>query len=178
MSRTNQSKSSCFRVSVTSGTPDRNPGSQAKYFRRRVFPVADFSRQPRIFSKVYKRKNALARLGLVHWFCSPHFLPCETRSHDASLLEPTLGGWRSPERLPLRIVQLPLYRLPVRIGAQVISGVELDSVAVGVSKVEKESIRDSMPPGAPLDRGQVTARSCNLSAASRMLCLSLTKSPV
>src|SRR5437016_4422053 len=82
-----------------------------------------------------------------------HRLACERRA----LLEPGTRRRRAPQRLPARVLQRPAQRLMVVIAGEIIAGVELEAMAVGVADVEEERVRNAVPAGTALDVLQETA---------------------
>src|SRR5215216_5462618 len=67
------------------------------------------------------------------------------------LLVPAVRSARAPERAAAYVVDRPAQRLEVRIAGVVIAGVQLDSVAVRVAKVDEEGVGDAMTAGPALD---------------------------
>src|SRR5690554_6067761 len=86
------------------------------------------------------------RLDRHHWV--PRFHPGER----APLLEPAPRGRVPPQCLTLRVIELPAYRLEVRIAGQVITREQLDAVAVGIAQVKEEGVGDTVAARATLDR--------------------------
>src|SRR4051794_37729727 len=76
-----------------------------------------------------------------------HGLPGERRA----LLEPGARGGRAPQCLAARIAQRPAQRLVVVIAGEIVAGVELEPVAIGVANIKEERIRDAVAAGAALD---------------------------
>src|SRR3954454_172660 len=74
-------------------------------------------------------------------------LPWERRT----LLEPGARSRCAPQRLTTRIAQRPAQRLMVVIAGEIVAGVELQTVAVGIPDIEEERIRDAVAPRAALD---------------------------
>src|SRR5579862_4639507 len=75
-----------------------------------------------------------------------------------SLLEPRARGGCAPQRLPARILQRPAHRRMVVIAGEIVAGVELQTVTVGIPDIEKEGVRDAMPAGPALEILQIAAR--------------------
>src|SRR5712671_1118578 len=68
-----------------------------------------------------------------------------------SLLEPGTRRRRAPQRLPPRIFQRPAQRLMVVIPGEVIAGVELQAVAIGIADIQKKCVRNAVTAGPALD---------------------------
>src|SRR5262249_14724777 len=76
-----------------------------------------------------------------------HLLSGERRA----LLEPGARRRCAPQRLPSRILQGPAQRLVVVIAGEIIAGVELQTVAVGIQDIYEERVGDAVPAGPALD---------------------------
>src|SRR5260370_36380792 len=57
-----------------------------------------------------------------------------------SLLEPGTRRGRAPQRLPPRVLQRPAQRLMIVVHGEVIAGVELQAMAIGIADVKKKRI--------------------------------------
>src|SRR6266704_5495216 len=75
-----------------------------------------------------------------------------------ALLEP--GAWRrrSPQGLPARILQRPAQWFVVVIPSEIIAGVELQTMAVGIANIEKERVGDAVAARTALDVLEEAAR--------------------
>ncbi len=74
--------------------------------------------------------------------------PLKDWLHFTGFLEPALQRRSTPEGLALWVMKLPPDRLPARIGAQIIPGVELNPVPIRISKIEKEGVGNAVSSGA------------------------------
>ena len=77
----------------------------------------------------------------------PHLLAGKGRA----LLEPGARSGSAPQRLPARVLERPAQRLVVVVHGEIVAGVELEPVAVGIADVEEERIRDAVAAGTALD---------------------------
>src|ERR1700682_6628014 len=68
-----------------------------------------------------------------------------------SLLEPRTRRGRAPQRLPPRVLQRPAHRFVIVIHGEVIAGVELQTVTVGITDVKEECVGDAVAAGPALD---------------------------
>src|SRR5918995_1365884 len=68
------------------------------------------------------------------------------------LLVPAVRRLGAPKGPAARIARGPAERLQVGIPRVVVARVKLDSMAVGVAKVDEERVRDPVAAGASLDR--------------------------
>ena len=104
---------------------------------------------------------------MERWFLGDY--PAAFKSfHPAALLKPAFGGFRTPQRLTARVVEVPPDRLKVGVNGDVIGGVEFDAVPVGVAQVEEESVGDAMTARPALDSIGL-AGPARISQALRML---------
>src|SRR5438105_9227536 len=78
-------------------------------------------------------------------------------SEGRTFLEPGARRRRAPQRLPSRVLQRPAQRLVVVIAGEVVAGVELEAMAIGIPDIEEERVRNAVTAGAALDVLQVAA---------------------
>src|SRR5690242_12852979 len=74
-----------------------------------------------------------------------------------AFLEPGARRRRAPQRLATRIGQRPAQRLVIMIHGEIVAGVELEAVAVGIADIEEERVRDAVTAGTALQVLQVAA---------------------
>src|SRR6202012_519449 len=74
-----------------------------------------------------------------------------------AFLEPGARCGRAPQCLAARIVQRPAQRLVVVVHGEVVAGVELEAMAVGIAYIEEERVGDAVAAGAALEVFQVAA---------------------
>ena len=87
------------------------------------------------------------------------------RFDRGGLVKPAWWRGVSPESRPSRVVDAPPDRIPIRVRDQIVSGVKLNPVPVGVAKVKKERVAEPVPAGSPLDRPHQFQRSKNIARA-------------
>src|SRR6516164_10544406 len=61
-----------------------------------------------------------------------------------ALLEPGARGGCAPQRLAARIAQRPAQRLVIVIAREIVAGVQLEAMAVGIADIEEERVRDAV----------------------------------
>ena len=74
------------------------------------------------------------------------------------MLKPARRCGRTPERLALRVLQVPLDRLQIGINRLIIRAIDLDPVPVRVENIEEERIRNAVPPRPTLDIADIASR--------------------
>ena len=78
--------------------------------------------------------------------------------HAAGLLVPTRHDRVGPEVASPLIVDAPPQRLVARVAGEVVGGVDLDAVPVGIAEVEVERVGDAVPARTALDVVELVGR--------------------
>src|SRR5947199_189713 len=65
---------------------------------------------------------------------------------NTAFFEPRARCRRTPERLALRIAQVPLDRLKIGIDRHIVRAIDLDSVTIGIANIKKERVGNAVPP--------------------------------
>src|SRR4051812_33417115 len=114
---------------------------------------------PRTHATIVAASPFIAKLPSVGYqhlgdeFRFAHGLAGEWRA----LLEPRARRGRPPQRLAARIAQGPAQRLVVVIPGKIVTGVELEAVAVGIAHVKEEGVGNTVAARATRDVLEVTA---------------------
>src|SRR5262245_60691539 len=74
----------------------------------------------------------------------------------AALLEPRTRGRGAPQRLALRISEVPPDGLMVGIDGQIVGAIKLDAVAVRIADIEEERVGDPVPAGTAFDVAHIS----------------------
>jgi hypothetical protein len=69
---------------------------------------------------------------------------------QGGFVEPTAGGGVAPKGGAARVAESPPDGDEVGVGDEVVGGVELDAVEVGIAEVEKEGVAEAVAAGAAL----------------------------